>query len=65
VGLKIMQERAARIGATVQVHSEAGQGTHVVLTLPAHPVSGASLGTMNLDARLLAAMESDDPAPVQ
>jgi two-component system nitrate/nitrite sensor histidine kinase NarX len=59
VGLKIMQERAARIGAAVQVQSEAGQGTSVVLTLPAHPVSGVSLGTMNLDAGVLAAMESE------
>lgn len=41
VGLKIMQERAARIGATVVFHSEAGTGTTVTLTLPAHPVTGA------------------------
>ena len=65
VGMKIMQERAARIGATVQVQSEAGQGTRVVLTLPAHPVSGVSLGTMNLDAGVLAAMEMGSPASRQ
>jgi two-component system nitrate/nitrite sensor histidine kinase NarX len=62
VGMKIMQERATRVGATVQVQSERGQGTSVVLTLPAHPVSGVSLGTMNLDAGVLAAMEMDSPA---
>lgn len=39
VGLTIMQERAVRIGANVQVHSEPGHGTCVVLTVPAHPVS--------------------------
>jgi two-component system nitrate/nitrite sensor histidine kinase NarX len=37
VGMKIMQERATRIGASVQVVSVQGQGTRVVLTLPAHP----------------------------
>ncbi len=62
VGLKIMQERAARIGATVQVLSEVGQGTTVVLTLPEHPVSGVSMGTMNLGAEALAAMALDTPA---
>ncbi|RFO97274.1 histidine kinase [Rhodoferax lacus] len=57
VGLKIMQERAARIGAVVQLQSELGQGTTMVLTLPAHPVSGASVGGMHLDAQALAALE--------
>ncbi|HET7864094.1 MAG TPA: ATP-binding protein, partial [Burkholderiaceae bacterium] len=35
VGLRIMRERAQRIGATVQVDSVPGSGTCVVLTLPA------------------------------
>ncbi len=47
VGLKIMQERASRIGASVQVLSEAGQGTTVQLTLPAYPVSGPNAGGDN------------------
>ncbi len=34
VGLRIMNERASAIGATVQVRSEAGAGTCVTLTLP-------------------------------
>jgi two-component system, NarL family, nitrate/nitrite sensor histidine kinase NarX len=34
VGLRIMRERAQRIGATVQVDSVPGSGTCVVLTLP-------------------------------
>jgi two-component system nitrate/nitrite sensor histidine kinase NarX len=42
VGLKIMQERAARIGATVDVQSRPGSGTTVSLVLPAHPVMGAA-----------------------
>ena len=40
VGLKIMQERAHRIGATVLVISQPSQGTALTLTLPAHPVIG-------------------------
>jgi two-component system nitrate/nitrite sensor histidine kinase NarX len=39
VGLKIMQERAARIGAQVAVTSAPGAGTTVTLTLPEHPVT--------------------------
>ncbi|HSV70516.1 MAG TPA: type IV pili methyl-accepting chemotaxis transducer N-terminal domain-containing protein [Methylibium sp.] len=35
VGLRIMRERALRIGATVEVRSAAGSGTCVALTLPA------------------------------
>jgi len=34
VGLRIMSERAARIGASVEVISSRGRGTSVVLTLP-------------------------------
>jgi two-component system nitrate/nitrite sensor histidine kinase NarX len=34
VGLRIMRERAAGIGAEVQVQSEPGAGTRVVVTLP-------------------------------
>lgn len=52
VGMKIMRERAARIGAEVAVHSAPGQGTMVTLTLPAHPVSGgvAAPAPAELDA---------------
>ncbi|MEJ6005253.1 type IV pili methyl-accepting chemotaxis transducer N-terminal domain-containing protein [Paucibacter sp. AS339] len=35
VGLHIMRERAARIGATLQVSSQVGQGTQISLLLPA------------------------------
>jgi len=34
VGLRIMRERAQRIGAAVAVHSQPGGGTRVVLTVP-------------------------------
>jgi two-component system nitrate/nitrite sensor histidine kinase NarX len=34
VGLRIMRERAQRIGATVDISSVPGSGTCVVLTLP-------------------------------
>jgi two-component system nitrate/nitrite sensor histidine kinase NarX len=43
VGLRIMRERAAGIGAEVQVHSVPGQGTCVTLSLPvAEPVPAAA-----------------------
>ncbi len=43
VGMKIMQERAQRIGARVSVQSLAGQGTAITLALPAHPVTAATV----------------------
>ena len=39
VGLKIMRERAARVGATVDLRSAPGAGTAVRLELPPHPVT--------------------------
>ncbi len=39
VGLKIMCERAALIGARADVRSHPSQGTTVTLTLPPHPVA--------------------------
>lgn len=39
VGLRIMRERATRIGAQVEIHSEPTVGTRVTLTLPPHPKS--------------------------
>ncbi|MEO7108728.1 MAG: histidine kinase, partial [Rhodoferax sp.] len=40
VGMKIMRERASRIGAQVEVVSASGKGCVVTLTLPSHPVMG-------------------------
>ena len=37
VGLKIMQERARRVGATVTIASQAGHGTCVTLAVPVAP----------------------------
>ncbi len=48
VGIKIMRERADRSGAEVAVRSGPGQGTVVTLTLPPHPVMGASVATAGL-----------------
>ena len=45
VGLQIMRERAARIGAAVEVVAAQGQGTTVTLTLPPHPVASAAAAT--------------------
>lgn len=45
VGMKIMRERAHRIGAQVQVVSQKGQGSTVTMTLPDHPVMLAKADT--------------------
>jgi two-component system nitrate/nitrite sensor histidine kinase NarX len=43
VGLRIMRERAGRIGGTVGVRSQPGEGTEVVLHVPfARPETGAA-----------------------
>ena len=44
VGLRIMSERAQRIGATVDVISTPGHGSSIILTLPrpAHPMPPAA-----------------------
>jgi two-component system, NarL family, nitrate/nitrite sensor histidine kinase NarX len=47
VGTKIMRERAERIGATVSLTSQQGQGTTVTLTLPPYPVSGNATSAAN------------------
>lgn len=58
VGLKIMRERAARIGAGVSVCSASGAGTSVILTLPEHPAGSAG----GVDA-LMAYAEPAESAP--
>ncbi|MEO7954276.1 MAG: type IV pili methyl-accepting chemotaxis transducer N-terminal domain-containing protein [Polaromonas sp.] len=54
VGMKIMRERAAGIGAEVQITSQAGGGTVVTLRLPAHPVTGTGVATTALEPASLA-----------
>ena len=44
VGLRIMAERAERIGATLDVVSTPGRGTSIVLTLPPVPPGAAARG---------------------
>jgi two-component system nitrate/nitrite sensor histidine kinase NarX len=48
VGLKIMRERAERIGARIALASSSTQGTAVVLTLPPHPVASSLVATESL-----------------
>lgn len=50
VGLRIMTERAQRIGAALEVISTPLHGTSVILTLPppAHPMPATSTQTLNL-----------------
>ncbi len=43
VGMKIMNERASRIGASVDVTSQIGAGSTVTLTLPQHPVMASQV----------------------
>ncbi len=50
VGLRIMRERAERIGAEIEVHSVPGRGTSVVLTLPP-PTSFATAAHPGAQAR--------------
>ena len=47
VGLHIMRERAQRIGAKLQVSSQAGQGTQISLTLPPQ---GRTAALQNLES---------------
>ena len=54
VGMKIMSERAARIGALVEVESEAGAGSIVTLILPQHPVVVAQPGPQPVNSPQLA-----------
>jgi two-component system nitrate/nitrite sensor histidine kinase NarX len=42
VGLRIMAERAQRLGAALEIQSQPGQGTVVMLKLPAAPAAAAS-----------------------
>ena len=43
VGLRIMAERAEKLGAQFEVLSSAGRGTSIVLTLPAIPRTNSQL----------------------
>ena len=49
VGLKIMRERAARVGGSVDIDSAPGTGTTVTLTLPPNPVALAQGVAMPLN----------------
>ncbi|MDO9149484.1 MAG: type IV pili methyl-accepting chemotaxis transducer N-terminal domain-containing protein [Hydrogenophaga sp.] len=53
VGMKIMRERAERIGASVELVSSPGQGTTMTLTLPPYPVSAPGIGTLGLNLQEL------------
>ena len=48
VGMKIMRERAERIGASVELASRLGEGTTMTLNLPPYPVT-QGLGTLGLN----------------
>jgi two-component system nitrate/nitrite sensor histidine kinase NarX len=56
VGIKIMRERAERIGATVALTSEPGHGTAVTLILPPHPVTGGAASPVGLTLPEVAAL---------
>lgn len=43
IGLRIMRERAQRIGGNIELRSQPGTGTQVVLTLPAVQASGRTV----------------------
>ncbi|MFO1414587.1 MAG: type IV pili methyl-accepting chemotaxis transducer N-terminal domain-containing protein [Burkholderiales bacterium] len=50
VGLRIMRERAERIGADLEVISTPGRGTSVILTLPPQPAPSAAAAAPALEA---------------
>jgi signal transduction histidine kinase len=52
-----MQERAARIGAEVDIQSLPDQGTTVTLSLPAYPVTLGMVGIADLQKTELNALE--------
>ena len=54
VGMKIMRERAAGIGAEVQISSRPGDGAVVTLRLPEHPVAGTGVAALALEPASLA-----------
>jgi len=50
VGLRIMRERAERIGAKVQVRSARGQGCRVMVELPPAPPPGSAVSEVAISA---------------
>ena len=61
VGLRIMAERAERIGATLDCFSTAGRGTSVVLTLPAQAAPQHVVNTLPGDEPVVDAPIGDVP----
>lgn len=64
VGMKIMRERAERIGAHVKVVSSPGHGTAVTLTLPPYPVTASGVGTVGLDLSLTSPASVESRTPI-
>jgi two-component system nitrate/nitrite sensor histidine kinase NarX len=62
VGLRIMRERAERIGAEIDLHSVPGRGTSVVLTL-APPALGMAAARPKAETSLAEAMVLAAPGP--
>ncbi|MCO6413391.1 MAG: GAF domain-containing protein [Thiogranum sp.] len=50
LGLKILQERAARIGGKLKIESEAGEGTRVILRFPRPPAATPAPQPSNVPA---------------
>lgn len=59
VGMKIMRERAAGIGAQVTFASVPGRGTSATLSLPTHPTTGHGAGSKALRQDSLAGLAPD------
>lgn len=64
VGLRIMAERADRLGAVLELLSTPGRGTSVVLSLPALP-GAAGAGAASFTAGLPGTTPAPDAAPQQ
>ena len=59
VGMKIMRERAAGIGAQVTFASVPGHGSSATLSLPTHPTTGHGAGGQALKQDSLAGLEQE------
>jgi len=50
LGLKIMQERATRIGGDLKIESDTGEGTRIILSFPQHAGEAATAHTVEVES---------------
>ena len=50
LGLKIMQERATRIGGDLKIESDTGEGTRIILSFPQHVGEALAAHTVEVES---------------